>query len=269
MSANDVNLYDIEPHIAEIYDQIEMYTADVDLLRQLIGESGPLRILEPFCGTGRLLVPLALDGHRLVGLDQARGMLARARAKIERLPAPVRDRVTLIQADVTGTEWPRGFDLVLLGGNCLYELATAEEQEGCVASAAAALNPGGTVYIDNDHMEGDLDDSWQKAGIRPGFPTGTCADGTRVESTVETIWYDASRRLARSRRRIRVTLPDGRVVEQSYVQQKHPVSAIEVRTWLKKYGFAVEGWYGDHGRQPYEEASPRAIFWARGTACPA
>ncbi len=101
MSYNMTNAYDIEPHIAEIYDQVETYADDVALIRRLIGGRGLLRILEPFCGTGRIPISLALDGHTLVRLDQAKGMLAHARAKIMRLPTEVQRRITLAEADVT------------------------------------------------------------------------------------------------------------------------------------------------------------------------
>ena len=60
-------------------------------------------------------------------MDVAAGMLARARAKLDRLPGRVRERAALIHADVLVKEWPSGFDLVILGGNCFYELATPEE----------------------------------------------------------------------------------------------------------------------------------------------
>lgn len=258
-----MSMYDVEPHVAEIYDQIETYTDDVELIRKLVGEYGPLWILEPFCGTGRILVPLALDGHEIVGLDQAKGMLARAQTKIHQLPEDVQRRITLTKADVTQEAWPQGFDLVVLGGNCFYELATPEEQERCIVSAAASLNPGGYVYVDNNHMEGDLDESWRKPGVSQGFPTGTCADGTRVESTMETIWYDAPRRLVKLRRHTRVTLPDGSMIEKEYVQQKHPVSTVEVQAWLKTHGFVIERLYGDRAGNSYTGASTRAIFWAR------
>jgi SAM-dependent methyltransferase len=256
-------MYDVEPHIAEIYDQVETYTDDIDLIRRLIGGRRSLRILEPFCGTGRILIPLALDGHTLVGLDQSKGMLARAQAKIEQLPEDAQHRITLAKADVTSDQWPQGFDLVILGGNCFYELATPQEQEGCILSAVAALNSGGYVYVDNDHMEGDLAESWRKPGVSRGFPTGTCADGTRIESTTETIWYDAPRRLVKFRRCTRVTLLDGRVTEKEYIQQKHPVSIVEVRTWLETHGLVTEQLYGDRAGNPYAETSKRAIFWAR------
>ncbi len=127
----------------------------------------------------------------------------------------------------------------------------------------ASLKAGGYVYVDNDHMEGDLDEAWRRPGVRRGFPSGTCADGARVESTMETVWYDAPRRLVRLRRYTRVTLPDGATVEKEYVQQKHPVSAGEVRAWLTTCGFAVEREIGDRAGTPYSATSGRAIFWAR------
>jgi hypothetical protein len=184
---------------------------------------------------------------------------------------------------VITTEWPSGFDLVILGGNCLYELATPEEQEYVIRSAEASLKPGGYVYVDNDHMEGELDLSWQQAGIRSGFPTGTCVDGTQVESTTETIWFDVHARLAKFHRTTRIDFPgsggvgghrppahrfgtSGKGFEVEYVQQKHPVSAVEVQAWLERYGFFIEKTFGNRAGNPYTPASERAIFWARKKA---
>jgi len=255
MSYNKTSVYDVDPHIAGI------------------------SILEPFCGTGRILIPLAQAGHTLVGLDQAAGMLDHARQKLACLPREVQNRVNLYQADVITDEWPSGFDLVVLGGNCLYELATPEEQEHVIRSAAASLRPGGYAYVNNDHMEGELAPSWQDSGVRPGFPTGVCANGIRVESTIETIWFDVPARLAKFRRTTRVYYPGsddinhhspvssvatpGKVTEVAYIQQKHPVSKGEVQTWLERYGFVIEKIFGDRAGNPYQPQSPRAIFWAR------
>jgi SAM-dependent methyltransferase len=240
MNYNLTNMYDLDPHIAEIYDQSEMYREDVDLLLALIdpqllpsifahewdvtaqeirSENGGIEggrlihILEPFCGTGRILIPLAQAGYVLVGLDQAGGMLDRARQKLSLLPEEIQNRVMLHQADVIAAEWPSGFDLVILGGNCLYELATPEEQEQVIRSAAVALNLGGNIYVDNDHMEGELAPAWQQSGIRTGFPSGVCGNGTRVESTTETIWFDIPARLVRFRRTTRVYQPESSDVE--------------------------------------------------------
>ena len=256
-------MYDVDAHVAEVYDQSETYDDDVQLIRRLLSGCCPLRILEPFCGTGRILIPLALDGHNLTGMDLAKGMLARTQSKVGQLPSKAQERIALQECNVLTTPWPQGFDLVVLGGNCFYELATPEEQEYCVASAATSLLPGGHVYIDNNHMEGELEPSWRVPGVKRGFPTGLCRDGVRVESTTETIWFDVPRQLARFRRSTTVISPDGSSLRQEYEQQKHPVSTLEAKTWLEAHCFLIEHVFGDRSGGPYQDSSNRAIFWAR------
>jgi SAM-dependent methyltransferase len=256
-------MYDIEPHIAEIYDQVETYSDDVELIRKLIGNRGPLRILEPFCGTGRILIPLALDGHEIVGLDQAKGMLDCALLKVRQLPEQVQHRISLHEADVIADEWPTGFDLVVLGGNCLYELATAEEQEKCITRAFDSLRFGGYIYLDNNHMEGTLHETWQQLDVdEKAFPTGTCEDGTYIQTQRKTIWFDIARRLVRYRRRTIITFLDGNTETEEYLMQCHPPSKVEMQTWLGSHAFTVKQVYGDRIGNPYNEESSRAIFWA-------
>jgi SAM-dependent methyltransferase len=175
MNASAGTYYDVDAYVAELYDAQEKGTQDVALIRRLIGGSGPLSILEPFYGTGRILMPLALDGHRVVGLDRSRGMLARVRHALARLRAHVSPRVTLRAGDALSDPWPTGYDLVIMGGNCLYELATAEDQATVISRAETSLVPGGHLYLDNDHMEGPLDPAWrssERAGLSDGHLRG-------------------------------------------------------------------------------------------------
>lgn len=259
MSHNQTNPYNINPHIVEIYDQQENYTDDVHLLLDLINGRGPLNIFEPFCGTGRILIPLARAGHHLTGLDQSGVFLNCCKEKLRNIGKTA----LLIEGDAVGSSWPEGFDLVVLGGNCFYELANLEEQEGCILAAASALKPGGYLFIDNDHMEGDLSLEWRDTSPRPCFPSGICADGVRLESTIQTIWFDVSARLVRFRRKTKTIFPDGHIIEHTYIQQKHPISTQEVRLALERFGLVVEKLYGSRDCQPYTDSSPRAIFWAQ------
>jgi SAM-dependent methyltransferase len=260
--AHNPPIYD-NPHIAELYDQLETHTHDIELIRRLIAGEGPLKILEPFCGTGRILIPLAVEGHQLTGMDQAAAMLGRARMKASGLPAEVQERVTLFAADVVNSDWPRGYELVILGGNCLYELAAPEEQARVMANAAASLKKGGWIYVDNDHMEGELEPSWRESGVQSAYPQGVCADGTVLESDWETVWNDAPNRLARFKRRMKISYPDGREETLEFIQQKHPVSKGEVQDWLKENRFTILQVFGDWDGRQYSDESGRAIFWAR------
>jgi SAM-dependent methyltransferase len=262
---NEKRAYDMDAHVAEIYDRVETHREDLDLLRGLLPEGRALPILEPFCGTGRLALPLAADGHDVVGFDRSRHMLDRARAKVRALEGGDRLRITLKEGHALRDPWPVGFDLVLLGGNCFYELGTPEAQERCVALASGSLREGGTLFVDNNHMEGELDESWRNPPGRIGraFPTGLCDDGTRVEGTVETIEYDVRSRIVRLRREVRLTFPDGSEKEREWVEQCHPPSFEEVASWLEKSGLVVERTFGDRQGNAYREDAPRAIFWAR------
>lgn len=271
MAYNTTNPYDIDEHLAELYDQQVTGTEDVALIRQLVAESPlagrSLKILEPFTGTGRILLPLAADGHEVTGIDSSQGMLERAQQKLAALPADARRRVWLIACDVVGagadSSWPGGFDLVILGGNCLYELGTPQEQEQVIRLAARSLRPGGYLYLDNDHMEGELERPWRDTNPQQRGIQGVCADGTVIESWMQTVWFDAPARLVQFRRWIKVRYNDGTQIEREYYQQKHPVSAGEVRGWLEQNGFTIIEQFGDRDRRPYSETAPRAIFWAR------
>ncbi|MFH1230976.1 MAG: class I SAM-dependent methyltransferase [Planctomycetota bacterium] len=266
METTDFKAYDVDDYVVEIYDKTETQTNDVVLIRQLLAGRAPLRILEPFCGNGRILIPLAEDGHTLVGIDKSKPMLDSARRKIQELARSAQERITLVQSNILTDEWPGGFDLVILGANCLYELATEQEQERSICSARAALKPNGYLYLDNNHMEGELDHSWCEPGINENrFPTGICADGTEVRGTSETIWFDVKKRLVRFYRTVTITTPDGKTTKKEGIGQKHPPSTAEMRAWLNKHGFQVLELWGDRIKSPYTDRSERAVFWAMRT----
>lgn len=261
MDATHQKAYELDPHITEVYDQTENYTDDIALIRRLLGESGSLRIFEPFCGTGRIVIPLAQDGHTVVGLDLAQPMLDRARMKIAELPDGVQRCITLLQADALAEEWPAGFDLVVLGANCLYEFESPEEQVACIRKATASLRPGGWVFVDNNARRGPLDESalqW-----RGSWPSGTCADGTRVVSESAIVRIDQQRNLWYKTRTIRIIDPAGQ--ETSYYDEtcRHPVSMEEVCRWMDDCGFTVLALFGNRQGAPFTQESGRAIFWAQ------
>ena len=255
MAQNTDSWYEADARAAEYYDHIETGTDDIDFIRSRIEGLGRLRILEPFCGTGRILIPLAQDGHEIVGMDKARHMLDRAKMKIAQLPNEVQGRITLMQADVIASEWPKDFDVVVLGGNCFYELSTPLEQEERIASAARSLKVGGHIFVDNDHMEGDLAEDW--ARIDPEMKMkelAILANGIRLLGGCQTIGCDIHGRIWRAIRKTILVFPDGHTLEKEYIQQKHPVSIVEVRGWLDAHGFVIEC---------YNETPTRATYWGQ------
>lgn len=250
-----------DPLLAEIYDLEETWTGDVELIRALLPTQTPLNILECFSGTGRILIPLAQDGHRLTGIDVSEAMTARARTRLTALGEQVQENVRLVVADALLEDWGRGYDVVLLGGNCFFELPSPESQKECVRRASASLVSGGHLYIDTTDGSGHGADPAEVGTEWTGLE-GTGVDGTYGKLSARVVDVDANgvAHFVRTWYRKR---PDGAEESAEYAACKYPVSGDEVEVWLDRHGFQIVEKYQDHAQMPYKGDSGRAIFWAR------
>lgn len=249
------------PVLAELYDQTETYSDDVALIRKLIGDREELNILECFGGTGRILIPLAQDGHRITCIEIAQAMNARAGEKLARLGEDVQKRVTFKVQDVLDGDWGTGYDVVIMGANAFYELTSAEMQEQCIVYAREALVSSGWIFIDNDDYKG----GWEKGPfgkVRVVFE-GTGSDGTYCRFSKKDLSFDTGPGILHMECMLYVRSPSGVEKQERYMAKKHPVSASEVEDWLEKYGFRILHLFGDRAGNPYTPQSERAIFWAQ------
>lgn len=99
--------------------------------------SGPSRVLDAGCGTGRVAIRLAELGHEVVGVDLDPRMLERARAD-----APA---LAWVQADLAGLALDaEPFDLVVAAGNVIPLVAPGAEP-AVVAALAGHLRVGGLL----------------------------------------------------------------------------------------------------------------------------
>lgn len=244
--------------LAEIYDQALTYTADVDLLRSLIRDEEELAILECFSGTGRILIPLLEDGHRVTGIEIAEAMAARARDKATALA--LSDRLTILVQDALSNSWGRDqFDVVVLGGNAMFELTTDTSQQSCIQRAYEALKPGGRLFLDSNNWTEPLCAS---VGSRWVALEGTGADGTYARQSAETVAADPEKGLLHIKRTWYTRTIDGVESTEEYMTSKRPVSGAEVQGWVESHGFRIIKSFGDVTGEPRTETSKRAIFWA-------
>jgi len=73
--------------------------------------------LEPFCGTGRILIPLAECGLKLTGIDGS-NVIQKLQEKIELSEISTENNPNIIYSNELTTDWGRNYDLIILGGNC-------------------------------------------------------------------------------------------------------------------------------------------------------
>ncbi len=120
---------------------------DLRFYRTLADERGG-PIVDLGCGTGRLLVPLLRDGHRVAGLDRSPAMLAGAAARVARLPPAARGRALLVRGDLRALPFARRFAFAVAAFHTVQHCETDEELVRFFRDARAALLPGGWLAFD-------------------------------------------------------------------------------------------------------------------------
>ena len=247
------------PLLAELYDHFENFDDDIQFIRSLIKDYKTQNILELFSGTGRILMPLAEDGHLVTGIEIAKSMNDRALLKIKDLNEKVTDRITLKNQDVLDGFWGTEYDLIIIGNNGLYELPSAELQEKVIGYSYEALKSGGRLYIDCSDYKGDWGES--EVGKQLVIFEGTGTDQSYGKYTAEGLMYDYDNNALHTKRTWFQRTKNGESYIE-YLSSKHPLSAKEIEGWLNKYNFQIIGLFGSRNGEKYSKESDRTIFWA-------
>ena len=252
----------ISKWVADMYEQKITETEDVEFLLSLIGQT-PMRVLEVCCGSGRILVPLAKAGHTVFGLDADPFMLSKIPAKAEGLK-----NIEWRVADAVDEDWGSGYDVVILAGNILFNIVSdmdyAESQELLIQKAAAALTPGGYIFID-----------YRPGGHRLTRPEiipassgdwvvwkGADSDGNCGEMILLAGEYDEVTRLDRFTRRFELKLKNGESIRQDIPCVKHFAPLGQIHEWLENAGFVIEQEVEDYDGSPVGDDSTSVVIYA-------
>jgi SAM-dependent methyltransferase len=135
-SALVAEVYDISQPIGSSVGDVEFYS------RALAGLSG--RILEPACGTGRVLIPLLAAGHQVDGTDHSPDMLDLCRSHCEE-----RDlHPNLYEADMASFVKPNTYEAIILPRGSIRNLKGRDETFRTLECFHTSLTPGGRLLLD-------------------------------------------------------------------------------------------------------------------------
>lgn len=242
---------------------MESPSHDINLITELLSQYECKNVLEPFCGTGRILIPLAEKGFEITGIDGAEVMLNKLRNKVKIKPHSIRNRIKTIKADLTEYSWPKGYDAIILGGNCFFELSELEEQEKILQKAYNSVNEGGYIFVDNDNIENELPDSWCNVNVEnKSFPSGICEDGIELKGHSKPIYVDKKNKIWKAQKRIEVYKDNKMIEEYVWEQQKHPIGYSEIIDMVNKLELSIINvWAGTKDRRSFTTDATRATFW--------
>jgi SAM-dependent methyltransferase len=232
---------------------------DVPFWQRLAAEAGG-PVLELGCGTGRVSIPLARAGVKLVGVDRSAPMLARALArtpgtsKSPRTPRTSRiaPPPSFVRGDIRALPFARrGFAMVLAPYGILQSLIRERDLGATLESVARVIRPGGTFGID---LVPDVP-NWREYKNKVQLK-GTMKGGASL-TLVESVRQDPKRRL---------TTFEQRYIERRGVKTKEHVFELTFRTLsvsqmarrLESAGFRVGSVLGDYGGRPWDA---RADVW--------
>jgi len=146
---------------SKIYDaEYDDYTDDIPFYVKM-AKRCESPALELGCGSGRVLIPVAVGGSPVWGLDRSAEMLARCRSKVEELDRASQARITLVEGDMISFSLEQRFGLIYLPFREFMHLVNVEDQLACLDCVHRHLKPTGSLVI--NHYDIDLTTlAWQR-----------------------------------------------------------------------------------------------------------
>jgi SAM-dependent methyltransferase len=212
-------------------------------------------ILELACGTGRLTIPLARDGHDIVALDASPRMLGSARAKAEAETL----QITFRQGDIRNFDLGQRFPLIILCCNSLGHLTTNKDLMAGLRCISRHLAPGGLFAFDVVNPDLRTLSQSQSACVR-------LDQGPNPSSAIaleEVAAYDAVQQIRVAQ--LRVAEPDisGREIAPLSLRMFFPQ---ELPLALNAAGLELAARYGDFAGNPLTAEGLNQICLARSAS---
>ncbi|HZA12925.1 MAG TPA: class I SAM-dependent methyltransferase, partial [Myxococcaceae bacterium] len=123
--------------------------SEVDALWKLLGLAPGSRVFDAPCGYGRISLPLAQRGARVLGVDYSADLLSTAERERGEIGT---DLLAYLRHDLREPLAETGFDVAL---NVFSSLGygTEADDERILRTLRGAVRPGGRVFIDTMHRD--------------------------------------------------------------------------------------------------------------------
>jgi SAM-dependent methyltransferase len=254
-------LYD--SFIADYYDEspvVKGRQQDVGFYRDAARDFGD-PVLELGCGTGRITMALAETGKRITGLDLSERMLERAVTKRAGLRVEARERVHLVQGDMTRFDLGEKFRLIIIPFRPFQHLLEVRHQMDCLDCVRKHLAPGGRLIL--DVFQTDAERIHDPVHMREALVTEyKTMDGRQVRITERVAAFHRAEQRNDVEMIFSIAHPGGRQERLVFAWPLRYFFRYEVEHLLARCEFRVAAEYGDFDRTPIRDDSPEMIFVA-------
>lgn len=255
--------YEDQEFVAEFYDPVYEIRGprDIDFFKDY-SKNARGRTLELGCGTGRVLIPTAIAGCEITGLDISPKMLKKCQEKLAKEPGEVQEQVTLIQGNMTDFQTGEIYSLVTIPFRAFQHLLSVEEQKACLDCASKHLVSGGLLIIDlfQPLLPRLYDPKYTTE--QEGQPDIRLPDGRTLRITDRVAAFHFDQQYNDVELIHYVTSPDGKTQRLVHAFPIRYFFRYEVEHLLSLCGFTIVELFGGFDRSEFSSNSPEMIFVA-------
>lgn len=238
---NTATLYDLDTRGLETHDT-NFY---LRYARRTPGE-----ILELACGTGRVTIKLAENGHSVTGIDLSPHMLDVFREKLRKTPQPVRRRIRIRKAPMSSFKLGRRFPLIIIPFRAFQALTTEAEISGCLSSVARHLAPGGIFILDVFVPYRYLNPDWADGVERVEWVYRDPETGTEIRRADRRTGIEPHAQIISSEIVYYIRTRDGAEKRVSDpIRLKYYLRA-QIEAVLASFGYTIEEEFGEYDGRP-------------------
>ena len=256
--------YEDQDFVAEFYDISYEYRGlkDAEFFAEYSKKAGG-RTLELGCGTGRVLIPTAISGCQITGLDLSPYMLRKCQEKLDKQPREVQEQARLIQGDMTSLDTGEIYSLVTIPFRTFQHLISVKEQKNCLQCIKKHLVPPGLLVIDifnpfpprlvfNPKYMAEIED----------LPETLLPDGRKLRRATRIAAFHREQQFNDIEMIHYVSHPDGRSERLVQAFPFRYFYRYEIEHLLTLCGFRVIELFGNFDRSEFSSNSPEMIFVA-------
>lgn len=220
------------------------------------------RTLELGCGSGRVLIPTAQAGCEITGLDLSTSMLRICQEKLSAQPETVRERVRLVQGNMTAFDTGEAYSLITLPFRPFQHLIAVDDQQACLNCIRKHLAGRGQVIIDLFHPYPPRLNDIKYAVEIEDLPEMELPDGRKLRRTSRIAAFHRDQQYNDVELIHYVSYPDGRTERLVESFPFRYFFRYEMEHLLELCGFKVAELFGDFDRSAFSTDSPEMIFVA-------
>ncbi|MFD2045434.1 class I SAM-dependent methyltransferase [Ornithinibacillus salinisoli] len=215
------------------------------------------KIIDLACGTGRATIPLARNGHQMIGVDVHKGMLEEARRKSTNLTLPI----DFVLQDCTALNLNVKSSFIFSVGNSFQHFLTNEAQDGLIRSVSRHLEVGGLFIFDTrfpkeeELLQPSGEEFWRSYIDRATSQQVDVYTKSEYDALSQIQHYTTIRRLLDKHKEI--------INEKTTSIRLRYVFPKEMERLLSPYGLEIVNIYSDWEANPLTKSSDQMVYLCR------